>query len=111
MNGYLIAGGHKTQRKELMKKLIVPILIVLTLLLCASCATFATNEEVPQSTIPILGFVSGGKVPQGEVIASYSKFIGICIGYSAFVEAVDGEDYDVVEKTYFLFNKVYAVSK
>jgi hypothetical protein len=66
---------------------------------------------VPQPTIPVLGFVSGGKVPQGEVIASYTKFIGICIGYNAFVEAVDGEDYDVVEKTFMLFNKVYAVSK
>ena len=94
-----------------MKKFIVPMLIALTLLVCASCATFATNEEVPQPTIPVLGFVPGSKVPQGEVIASYTKFIGICIGYSAFVEAVEGEDYDVVEKTFMIFNKVYAVSK
>jgi hypothetical protein len=75
------------------------------------CATFATNDEVPQKTIPILSFVSGKLVPPGEVIASYNKFLGICIGYDDFVAAVEGQDYDVVEKTYFVFNKVSAIAK
>jgi hypothetical protein len=66
---------------------------------------------VPQSTIPILGFVPGKKVPEGEVIASYTKFIGICFKYADFETAVKGKNYDVAEKTYFLFNKVIAIQK
>jgi hypothetical protein len=79
--------------------------------LVVSCATFATNGEVPQKTIPILSFVPGGSLPAGTEIASYTKFIGICIGYDDFVSAVAGQDYDVVEKTFFIFNKVSAVAK
>ena len=94
-----------------MKKFVFPILVILVVSLFAGCATFATNKEVPQKTIPILGFVSNSLVPPGEEIASYTKFIGICIGYDEFVAAVEGQDYDVVEKWFFIFNKVIAVSK
>jgi hypothetical protein len=79
--------------------------------LTVSCATFVTNDEVPQATWPILSIVPPSSVPAGTEIASYTKFIGICIGYDEFVGAVAGQDYDVVEKTYFIFNKVSAVAK
>ena len=94
-----------------MKKMVFPILVVLVLFAFAGCATFATNQEVPQKTIPILGFVPGGSLPAGAEIASYTKFLGICIGYDDFVAAVQGQDYDVVEKWLFVINKVYAISK
>jgi hypothetical protein len=96
-----------------MKKMVFPILVVLVLFSFAGCATFATNQEVPQKTIPIIGFVSGSLLPAGEEIASYMKFAGICIGYDDFVAAVQGKDYDVVEKTYLVIplGKVSAISK
>jgi hypothetical protein len=95
-----------------MKKFFFGCAVLLaTAALAVSCATFATNGEVPQKTIPILSFVSGSLVPTGEEIASYTKFIGICIGYDDFVAAVQGQDYDVVEKFYLFFSKVSAVAK
>ena len=94
-----------------MKKIYLFILVVSVLSLFAGCATFATNQEVPQKTIPILGFVPGSSLPAGTEIASYTKFLGICIGYDAFVAAVEGKDYDVVEKWLVFINKVSAVSK
>jgi hypothetical protein len=94
-----------------MKKIALSILIVLFVSLFAGCATFATNQEVPQKTIPLIGVVSGSLLPTGAEIASYTKFMGICIGYDEFVAAVEGQDYDVVEKWLFVINKVYAISK
>jgi hypothetical protein len=94
-----------------MKKIRFLALAVLITVVFASCATFATIQVVPQRTIPILSFVPNSKVPTGAEIASYTKIIGICIGYDAFVQAVQGQDYDVVEKCYFVFNKVLAISK
>ena len=94
-----------------MKKSVLFIALALVVLIVAGCATFATNQEVPQPTIPVLGFVSGSKLPTGTEIASYTKVFGICIGYDDFVEEVKGKDYDVVEKWLFVINKVYAISK
>ena len=95
-----------------MKKLIFGSLILLaTFSLAVSCATFATKNEVPQKTIPILSFVPKSGVPAGQEIASYIKVIGICIDYDDFVAAVAGKDYDVVEKFYYFFSKVIAVAK
>jgi hypothetical protein len=79
--------------------------------LTMSCATFATNNEVPQETWPILSIVPGSSLPAGTEIASYTKFLGFCIGYDEFVAAVEGHDYDVVEKTFVVINKVYAIAK
>jgi len=94
-----------------MKKMVLPILVVLVLFAYAGCASFATNQEVPQKTIPILGFVSGSLLPTGTEIASYTKLFGICLGYDDFVAAVQGKDYDVVEKNYYVIQKVFAISK
>ena len=93
-----------------MKKM-VPILVVLVLFAFAGCASFATNQDVPQKTVPILGFVSGKLLPAGEEIASYTKLFGICLGYDDFVEAVQGQDFDVMEKNFYVIQKVYAISK
>ncbi|MDR1239610.1 MAG: hypothetical protein LBK27_05825 [Treponema sp.] len=95
-----------------MKKNLLLSLVLLALVsLLAGCATFATNQEVPQKTIPILAFVPTGSLPAGTEIASYTKFIGICIGYDDFVTAVAGKDYDVVEKFFVVFSKVSAIAK
>ena len=98
--------------KNLLKVLAIIAITAIVGLSMVSCTTFATNKEVPQKTIPILGIVSGKLVPQGEVIASYTKLLGFCIGYDDFVQAVSRySDYDVYEKTYFVFSKVSAVRK
>jgi len=94
-----------------MKKVIVIMAFAFATIAMMSCVTFATNQEVPQKTIPVISVVSGSLVPTGTEIASYTKFIGICLGYDDFVAAVEGKDYDVVEKFYFVINKVYAISK
>jgi hypothetical protein len=94
-----------------MKKIQVLVLAALVMGVFASCATFATNQGVPQKTIPILSFVSGSLVPTGEVIASYTKLFGICLGYDEFVQAVEGQDYDVTETFYLFTSKVRAISK
>jgi hypothetical protein len=93
-----------------MKKM-VPILVVLVLFAFAGCASFATNQDVPQKTVPIFGFVSGKLLPTGAEIASYTKLFGICLGYDDFVAAVQGQDFDVVEKNFYVIQKVYAISK
>jgi ABC-type glycerol-3-phosphate transport system substrate-binding protein len=80
-------------------------------IMLASCASFATVQDVPQKTIPILGFVPGKNTPQGTVIASFNKIFGICLKYNDFVSAVQGKNYDVMEKRYFVFSKVFAVAK
>lgn len=94
-----------------MKKLILPIIAVLVLFFIAGCATFATNQDVPQKTIPVIGFVSPKLLPAGTEIASFTKVFGFCLRYDEFVEAVDGFDYDVYEKTFFVFSKVIAIAK
>jgi len=87
------------------------IMVAVIGLSMAGCASFATNQDVPQKTVPILAFVSGGLVPTGEEIASYTIFIGIALGYDDFVEAVKGKNYDVVWKNYMFFSKVSAIAK
>jgi hypothetical protein len=96
-----------------MKKIQVLVFSIFIAGILASCATFATNREVPLPTIPVLNIVAPSKLPRGTEIASYTKVIGICIDYDAFVEAVAGKDYDVVEKAYvmWLFHTVSAIAK
>jgi hypothetical protein len=97
--------------KNTVKVLGIAVLVLVIGSLFAGCATFATNQDVPQKTIPILSFVPNGSLPAGTEIASYTKVFGICIGYDDFVAAVAGQNYDVVETTYYFFNKVSAISK
>ena len=101
-----------------MKKICFFILVVSVLSLFAGCATFATNQEVPQKTIPILSFIpkskpifGSGIVPAGTEMASYYKVFGFCLNYDAFTAQVSGSDYDVVETFYFVFSKISAISK
>jgi|TergutMp193P3_1026864.scaffolds.fasta_scaffold31183_5 hypothetical protein len=95
-----------------MKKAFIIAAFLIVAIAFSSCATLGTtNGGVPQKTVPILGFVSGKLAPQGEEIASFVNFYGICIGYDDFVEKVKGKNYDVLIKNYYLFIKVSAIAK
>jgi hypothetical protein len=94
-----------------MKRMTFLILAVVFIAMMTGCATFATNQDVPQATFPIIQMVPNDKLPQGEEIASFLKIAGFCLDYDGFVAKVRGRNYDVVEKTWFVFNRVYAIAK
>jgi hypothetical protein len=97
--------------KNLIKIIGIIAVVAMIGLTVVSCASYATVQNVPQKTIPILGWVSGSVLPTGEEIASYTIFYGICIGYDDFVEAINGKNYDIVVKNYYIVQKVIAVAK
>ena len=76
-----------------------------------SCASFATIQDVPQKTIPVLNIVPGASQPSGQEIASYTKIFGICLKYDDFSAAVRGKSYDVMEKGFGPYAKVTAFAK
>jgi hypothetical protein len=97
--------------KNLSKFLGVIALVAIIGLGVVSCASFATVQGVPQKTIPVVNIVPGGSQPTGQEIASYTKIIGIALGYDEFVAAVRGRNYDVMEKGFGPYAKVTAFAK
>jgi outer membrane lipoprotein SlyB len=93
-----------------MAKKLFLLIVVLTGLSFAGCATYATRNGV----ITPLGYLTPSAVNdgRGEVVAEYTIIFGVITsGYEEFLRKTAGQDIDIIDKNYFNFYRIVKAVK